>query len=248
MTSDYSIVVAAHGSRDPAALAEVEALLALMRERSPDRMIELGFLEFALPTIADSVRAAVERGAKRVVMLPALLLAATHAKNDMPGELADLQREFPGVEFRFGAPMDLHPLLLRLAQQRIVEAEATAQRVMRRDESCLVVVGRGTSDPDANSDVSKLARMLEEGMGFGGSYVCYSGTAEPDLADGLRRAARLGFERLIVYPHFLFDGVLVKRIYAAADELRARHPLRGGAAAALIPVARGGPVPPAQRQ
>ena len=42
-----------------------------------------------------------------------------------------------------------------------------------------MVVGRGTSDPDANSEVSKLARMLEEGLGFGASYVCYSGTAEP---------------------------------------------------------------------
>ena len=28
----------------------------------------------------------------------------------------------------------------------------------------------------------------------------------------------------MVFPYFLFDGVLVKRIYAAADELQARHP------------------------
>lgn len=224
MNPDYCIVVAAHGSRDPAALAEVDALLALMRVRAPERPIEHGYLEFARPTIGDGVRAALAGGARRIVMLPALLLAATHAKNDMPGELAQLQREFPSVEFHFGAPMDLHPLVLRVAQQRIVEAESRSERHATRAGSCLVVVGRGTSDPDANSDVAKLARMLEEGMGFGGSYVCYSGTAEPDLEDGLRRAARLGFERLIVYPHFLFDGVLVKRIYAAAAELQARRP------------------------
>jgi precorrin-8X/cobalt-precorrin-8 methylmutase len=157
-------------------------------------------------------------------MLPALLLAATHAKNDMPGELAVLKRDFPGVEFHFGAPMDLHPLMLRLAQQRIVEAETSSQRAVRRSDSCLVVVGRGTTDPDANSEVSKLARMLEEGLGFGASFVCYSGTAEPGLDEGLHRAARLGFERMVVFPYFLFDGVLVKRIYAAADELQARYP------------------------
>jgi precorrin-8X/cobalt-precorrin-8 methylmutase len=219
----YSIVVAAHGSRDPAAVREVEALLALMRKRAPERNITHGFLEFAVPTIDEGVRAAVEAGAERVVMLPALLLAATHAKNDMPGELAVLKRDFPGVEFHFGAPMDVHPLLLRLAQQRIVEAEAASQRTVKRSDCCLVVVGRGTTDPDANSEVSKLARMLEEGLGFGASYVCYSGTAEPGLADGLRRAARLGCERLVVFPYFLFDGVLVKRIYAAVDELQARH-------------------------
>ena len=222
--ADYSIVVAAHGSRDPAALEEVETLLSLMKKRMPAQTIAHGFLEFALPTIDEAVRSVVQSGARRVVMLPALLLAATHAKNDMPGELALLKRQFPGVEFHFGAPTDLHPLLLQLAQQRIVEAEAQSKRTLRRADSCLVVVGRGTNDPDANSDVSKLARMLEEGMGFGASYVCYAGTAAPDLDDGLRRAARLGLERIVVFPYFLFDGVLVKRIYGAADELGARLP------------------------
>jgi precorrin-8X/cobalt-precorrin-8 methylmutase len=220
----YSIVVAAHGSRDPAAVKEVETLLALMRKRAPGRNITHGFLEFALPTIDESVRAAIEAGAECVVMLPALLLAATHAKNDMPGELAVLKRDFPGVEFHFGAPMDVHPLLLRLAQQRIVEAETTSKRTVKRSDCCLVVVGRGTTDPDANSAVSKFARMLEEGLGFGAAYVCYAGTAEPGLAEGLNRAARLGCERMVVFPYFLFDGVLVKRSYAAADELQARHP------------------------
>ena len=183
--ADYSIVVAAHGSRDPAALREVETLLTLMRKQVPGRTIAHGYLEFAVPTIDDAVRVVVEGGAERVVMLPALLLAATHAKNDMPGELALLKRQFPNVSFHFGAPTDLHPLLLQLAQQRIVQAEALSERTVRRSDSCLVVVGRGTSDPDANSDVSKLGRMLEEGMGFGSSYVCYAGTAMPDLAEGL---------------------------------------------------------------
>ncbi len=223
-SGDYSIVVAAHGSRDPAAIAEVETLIALMRSSAPGRNIAHGFLEFAVPTIDEAVQATVDRGATRVVMLPALLLAATHAKNDMPGELSWLKRRFPGVEFHFGAPTDLHPLLLRLAQQRIVAAETQSAKPIKRSDACLVVVGRGTSDPDANADVSKLARMLEEGLGFGSSYVCYAGTAEPSVSQGLRKAARLSDQRLVIFPYFLFDGVLVKRIYAAADDLQARHP------------------------
>jgi precorrin-8X/cobalt-precorrin-8 methylmutase len=120
--------------------------------------------------------------------------------------------------------MDLHPLLLRLAQQRLIEAEAQARQYVRRAETCLVVVGRGTSDPDANSEIAKLCRMLEEGMGFGASFVCYSGTAKPLVADGLHTATRLGYRRLLVLPFLLFDGVLVKRIYQAAAALAARHP------------------------
>jgi precorrin-8X/cobalt-precorrin-8 methylmutase len=195
-----------------------------MQERMGTGQLQHGYLEFSRPTIEEAVQASIAAGARRLVMVPVLLFAATHAKNDMPSELLALQQAFPEVEFYFGAAMDLHPRLLRLAQQRIVEAEARAGQHVKRADTCLVVVGRGTSDPDANSEISKLCRMLEEGMGFGTSVVGYSGTAKPLVADALRMASRLGYPRIIVMPFMLFDGVLVKRIYAAADTLAARHP------------------------
>lgn len=222
--NDYSIVVAAHGSRDPAGIREIESLVELIKARVPQRRVAHGYLEFASPTIDEAIRATLQSGATRVVMLPALLFAATHAKNDMPSELAVLKRDFPAIAFHFGAAMDLHPLLLHLTQRRIIEAEVRSDRTEPRADTCLVVVGRGTSDPDANSEVSKLTRMLEEGLGFGASFVCYAGTAKPLVLDGLQAAARLGYRRMIVFPYFLFDGVLVKRIYAAADGLQMRHP------------------------
>lgn len=218
------IVVAGHGSRDADAVREFEALVALVRERAPDDIVTHGYLEFATPTIADAAVANVQAGATQVALVPGVLLAARHAKNDMPAEMLALARDFPDVDFHFGAPMSLDPKLLQLAQERIVEAEAASPQTVRRSDTCLVVVGRGTTDPDANGEVAKLARMLEEGMGFGAVMVCYSGTAQPLVADGLRRAARLGYTRLVVLPFFLFDGVLVKRIYAAADELAQREP------------------------
>jgi precorrin-8X/cobalt-precorrin-8 methylmutase len=222
--SRTGIVVAGHGSRDADAVREFEALVALVRERAPDDIVTHGYLEFASPTIADAAVANVQAGATQVALVPGVLLAARHAKNDMPAEMLALARDFPQVDFHFGAPMSLDPKLLQLAQERIVEAEATSPQTVRRSDTCLVVVGRGTTDPDANGEVAKLARMLEEGMGFGAVMVCYSVTAQPLVADGLRRAARLGYTRLVVLPFFLFDGVLVKRIYAAADELAQREP------------------------
>ena len=44
------------------------------------------------------------------------------------------------------------------------------------------------------------------------------------LDQPLARAARLGFRRIIVFPYFLFTGVLVKRIYQQTDEVAALHP------------------------
>jgi precorrin-8X/cobalt-precorrin-8 methylmutase len=224
MTTDYAIVIAGHGSRDSEGVAEFEQLAKLVRQRAGERHVEHGFLEFARPTIDEAVRTLITNGDRRIAIVPLVLLAANHAKNDLPTEVLALQQEFPANRLHYGSALHLHPNILRLFRQRIVEAEARSPQKVRRSESCLVVVGRGTTDPDANSDVSKLARLLQEGMGFGGSYVCYSGTAKPLVTDGLRQAVRLGFERIIVAPFFLFTGILVKRIYEATDAVAVDHP------------------------
>ena len=164
---DIALVVAGHGSRDPEGVAQFEGFVEVIRGRSGTRIVEHGYLEFSKPTIDEGVRKAVEAGAKRISVVPAVLLGATHAKNDMPVEVQTLQREFPECEIKYGAPMHLHPSVLQLCRLRIVEAEARSSEIVPRSDTCLVVVGRGTTDPDANSDVAKLARILEEGLGFG---------------------------------------------------------------------------------
>jgi precorrin-8X/cobalt-precorrin-8 methylmutase len=221
---DYGIVIAGHGSRDPQGVREFERLVEIIKARSGGRRVTHGFLEFARPTIDEAVRASVGAGSRQIAVVPGLLLAASHAKNDMPSEVLALQREFPQARLSYGAALNLHPLVLKLLREKIIEAESRSMQLVRRADTCLVVVGRGTTDPDANSDVSKLARMLEEGMGFGASFVCYSGSAKPLVADGLKLAARLGFSRIVVAPFLLFTGVLVKRIYAAVDDLALYHP------------------------
>ena len=220
----YGIVIAGHGSRDPDSVREFETLVELVRVAAPERVVSHGYLEFASPTIEEAVDSVLATGVRTIAVVPGVLLAAGHAKNDMPSELLALARAHPKIDFHFGAPLNLHPRLLQLAQERVVEAEARSAATVRRDQTCLVLVGRGTSDPDANGEVAKLARMLEEGLGFGGVYLCYAGTAKPLVADGLQAAARMGFARLVVMPFFLFDGVLVKRIYAAVEMLREREP------------------------
>jgi precorrin-8X/cobalt-precorrin-8 methylmutase len=224
LADDYGIVIAGHGSRDADGVREFELLVELVKQRSGRQNITHGFLEFARPTIAEAVRSNIAAGAQRLAIVPGVLLTATHAKNDMPSEVVALQKEFSRVQLHYGAALHLHPQILRLIRKRIVEAEARSANLLKRSDTCLLVVGRGTTDPDANSDVSKLARMLEEGLGFGASFVCYSGTAKPLVADGLQLAARLGFARIIVVPFFLFTGILVKRIYAAADALALGRP------------------------
>jgi len=224
LPEDIALVVAGHGSRDPDGVDQFERFVDVVRNRAGGRIVEHGYLEFARPTIDEGVRKAVAAGAKKISVVPGVLLGATHAKNDMPVEVQALQREFPECDIRYGAPMHLHPSVLQLCRIRLVEAESRGSRIIPRSDTCLVVVGRGTTDPDANSDVTKLARILEEGLGFAASFVCYSGTAKPSLSEGLESAVRLGCRRLLVLPFFLFTGVLIKRIHAAVEAVASSRP------------------------
>jgi sirohydrochlorin cobaltochelatase len=212
--SGEAVLICGHGSRDPEAVAEFELLAAALRPRLPEYDFATGYLEFAQPNIRDGLARLAARGADRILAIPGMLFAASHVKNDLPWEMNSFAAENPGVDVRLGRDLAIDPRLLRAASERI--AAAMNEGVVL-SETLLVVVGRGTNDPDANSNISKLARMLWEGMGFGWAEIAFSGVAHPRVEAALRRAARLGFRRIVVFPYFLFTGVLVKRIYGETE-------------------------------
>jgi sirohydrochlorin cobaltochelatase len=222
--SETAVMVCGHGSRDEGAIREFERLAGALKTRLPAHDVETGYLEFARPVIRDGLDALKRRGARRIVAVPGMLFAAAHVKNDLPSEINSFAAANPQIEVRFGRELAIEPKLLRAAADRIAEAAAAAGPAQPRDQSLLVVVGRGTNDPDANSNVAKVARFLWEGMGFGWAEVAFSGVAHPRVEPALRRALKLGFARIVVFPYFLFTGVLVKRIYDETDRVAADHP------------------------
>jgi sirohydrochlorin cobaltochelatase len=218
-----AIFLAGHGSRDPEATREFLDLVDRFRDRRPDSIVEGGFLEFARPILGEGIDRCVERGAHRITVLPGMLMAAGHAKNDIPSEIHEAQHRHPNVRFHYGRHLHLHSKIVELSGLRLEEAERAASPHDRKD-TVLLAVGRGSSDPDANADVCKLARILAEGMGYGWSAACFIGVTTPLLPEALERCRRLGFARVLVFPFFLFTGVLEKRIRQQTLEFGRQHP------------------------
>ena len=217
------VMVCGHGSRDGDAIREFQAVARGIRERLPQYDVDSGFLEFATPVIRDGLDALKGRGIKEILAVPAMLFAAGHAKNDIPSVLNTYQAQNDGITIRYGRDLAIDPKLLQAAADRI-RATISAAADVPAQETLLVVVGRGASDPDANSNVAKVTRMLWEGFGFGWAETAYSGVTFPLVEPGLEHAVRLGYRRIIVFPYFLFTGILVKRIYDYTDKVAARHP------------------------
>jgi len=224
MSGEIGIMVCGHGSRDDNAVTEFAAVAAGIRARLPQYPVESGFLEFARPVIRDGLEKLRDRGVKRILAVPGMLFAAGHAKNDIPSVLNTWAAKYPDIRVQYGRELGIDVKMMRAAGDRVAEGLAAAGDTVPVHETLLAVVGRGASDPDANSNVAKVTRMLWEGMGFGWAETVYSGVTFPLVEPGLEQAVKLGFRRIVVFPYFLFTGRLVKRIYAHTDIVAARHP------------------------
>ncbi|MGA0997267.1 MAG: sirohydrochlorin chelatase, partial [Vulcanococcus sp.] len=219
------VMICGHGSRNKQAVTEFAQLAQGLRRQLPDVPVEYGYLEFARPILRDGLDSLRSQGVKRVLAVPGMLFAAGHAKNDIPSVLNSYAAE-TGLRIDYGRELGVDLKMIQAAGARIREAldRANAQAEVPLAETLLVVVGRGSSDPDANSNVSKVTRMLVEGFGFGWGETVYSGVTFPLVEPGLRHVVRLGFKRVIVFPYFLFSGVLVSRIRQHTQLVAADHP------------------------
>ncbi len=232
MTNKFSlppktgIMLCGHGSRNKLAVNEFANLSERLKKQMPNVPLEYGYLEFANPVIHKGLDRLREQGIKNVLALPGMLFAAGHAKNDIPSVLNSYASLHDDFNITYGRELGIDTRMIRAAGERIIQAEKTANEnnEINRHDSLLMVVGRGSSDVDANSNATKVMRMLWEGLGFGWGETAYSGVTFPLVAPALEKVAKLGFKRIIVFPYFLFTGVLVKRIYKAVDEAAALFP------------------------
>lgn len=217
-----------HGSRDEEARTEFERFVNATRKailvRGSSIAIEGGYLEFLHPTIDEGFTKLAHAGASRIVAQPLMLFAARHAKKDVPGEATAFAASHPSLRIDCGQELTLNAKLVAAAGDRVNEVEAAAGSTVQRSDTLLLVIGRGSSDQEANRTLTDLAEKLRESLGMAKAGIAYAGIAEPSVADGLATAARQKYDRVVVLPYFLFTGVLVKRIHALTEVTARQHP------------------------
>jgi sirohydrochlorin cobaltochelatase len=213
------LLLAAHGTRDQEGVAAFAALAARVavlagRDGTP---VAGGFIELSAPALRQAVAGLAAASPGPVVAVPLMLSAAGHAKGDIPAALARERARHPGLTWTYARPLGPHPVLLDLLAARIAA-------VSDDPAPAVLLVGRGSTDPDANADVVKTARLLWEGRDYPLAETAFVSLARPDVAEGLERCRLLGARRLVVARYFLFPGVLPDRVAEQAAAYAAAHP------------------------
>lgn len=214
------LLLAAHGTRDQAGVDAFTSFAARVGRLVAGHGIASagGFIELSPPPVRDAVAALAVEGGHKIVAVPLMLSAAGHAKGDIPAALAREQARHSGLSWHYGRPLGPHPVLLDLLDTRIRAAGGPPE------ETAVLLVGRGSTDPDANADVVKTARLLWEGREFLFAETAFVSLARPDVAEGLERCRLLGARRIVVARYFLFPGVLPDRVADQAAAYAREHP------------------------
>ncbi len=219
-----SVLILGHGSRRGEANAEFEALVEGFRRRHAGLTVDHAYIELAEPLFFPALAAAAARRPDRVVVLPLFLFAAGHVKDDVPRALSRARGAFPDVDFTAGRALGVTREVVSLALSRA--AEAVPLRGAAARATTLLSVGRGASDPDANGDFCKLVRLLGELGGFARSVPSFIAIAHPRFEPEAERTLAASTGPLLVLPHLLFDGLLVRELAALVAALRTRSPGR----------------------
>ncbi|MDQ2810971.1 MAG: sirohydrochlorin chelatase [Actinomycetota bacterium] len=209
------LVAVAHGSQDPRASATVAELMAVVAERAtmrgirpPDlRTAYLGHAPPSLPQVMSTIDAG-----RPVRVLPLLLTAAYHSKSDIPSLLTRVSREFPRLRISYGQTLGPHRALLRALERRLAEEDPGADRA----RTGVVLASAGSSDPEANATIARLAAQWQDRAGWFAVRPAYASAADPSPAAAVTGLLQAGAPRVVVATYLLAPGFFADRIRASS--------------------------------
>ncbi|MFD4023717.1 sirohydrochlorin chelatase [Streptomyces sp. NPDC058576] len=208
-----TLLVIAHGSRDPRHAATVHALTERVRAERPGLRVETAFLEFNAPSVPRVLERLAAQGADEVVALPLLLTRAFHAKTDIPSVLREARARLPMLRIRQADVLGPSPLLNATLGRRLREAGVRPGDLPRTG---LVLASAGSSDPEAIAVIAEIARELRH-TGWCAVRPAFASALLPRTEDAVRALRAEGVDRVAVAPYVIAPGRLPDRIAAGAE-------------------------------
>jgi len=219
-----AVLFVGHGSKDAEGNEEVREFVRSIASKMDQPIVETCFLEFERPTIAQGIEQCVQQGATQIAVVPITLFSAGHAKIHIPAAIDEARLRYPSVRFNYGRPIGVHEQVLDILASRLEAAGAGAATEADREQTAVLVVGRGSSDADANSDLFKISRLFWEKLKVKWVETAFIGVTAPLVDEGIERCIKLGARKVVILPYFLFTGVLMKRMEQMLLQFSEKYP------------------------
>lgn len=221
-----TLLLVAHGSRDPRARLTVTALLDLVRALRPGLDVRLGHIELNEPGLDETLCGLPADGGPGAVLVPLLLSRGYHVKHDIPAAAAAAAPAHPGEArprgpLRLAAPLGPHPLLIEALHSRLTEAGWPAGPAA--EGHGVVLAAAGSRDPDSAVDTRRTAGLLARRLGVPvvPAYAAPTEHTPTTMPAALRALAARGVRHAAVASYFTAPGRFATQVADAAPWLAA---------------------------
>ncbi|MGB8388713.1 sirohydrochlorin chelatase [Mycobacterium sp.] len=203
-----TLVLTAHGSRDPRSAANAQAVANRLMRMRPDLDVRPAFLELNAPNFVDVLGELPD--SRHAVVIPLLLASAYHARLDIPKQIARAGAH--GI--RQADVLGEDPRLVSVLGERLAELEVSPLD----DELGVLVVAIGSSNTAANARTAQVASRLAAGTRWAGATMAFATRPERSVAKAAGQLRRRGARRLVIVPWFLAPGRITDGVWTYARD------------------------------
>jgi sirohydrochlorin ferrochelatase len=203
-----TLVLTAHGSKDPRSAANARAVAARLRRMRPGLDVRVAFCEQNAPNLIDVLTGLP--GSRPAVVTPLLLASAYHARLDIPKQIARAAAH--GV--RQADVLGQDDRLVSVLRERLADLGVSPLD----HELGVLVVAIGSSNSAVNVRTAQVASALAAGTRWAGATMAFATRPEPSVAEAANRLRRRGARRLVIAPWFLAPGRITDRVWTYARD------------------------------
>lgn len=201
-----AVLYVAHGTRLQAGIHEAIQFIKNQMHYVDIPIQTYSFIDLAKPTIEEGIQTCLNQGATKIAIVPVLLLAAGHVKEDIPHTITVAMKKYPNIKFTYGQPFGVNDQMIQTILERILEKGTIDE------QTAILLVGRGSSDPSIRDDFAKITNKLAQQIKVKQIDVCYLAAQTPNLNEGIAMQVKNEATKIFVVPYLLFDGLLMRHL------------------------------------
>lgn len=211
-----ALLAVAQSDGDRAA-ADYAGLMERVRAAAPSVDVNVSYVDDGGASILEGL-AQLGANGRSVVVVPLFLVAEAYEKGHIPAAIRAARRQLPSSEITYARPLGPHPLLFQAIQRRLDLAKVSRS-------TAIVFAAEGWSDPDANAEIAKAARLMWEWR----RAECpiepaFINATTPTIDVAIDRLNRLGHSEIAVVSYLLSAGTSAVAIAEAAQSLPITSP------------------------
>ncbi len=112
MQNTSALVLFAHGARDPRWAKPFQRLQEILRQRTPETLVELAFLELMEPRLPAVVTQLTQQGCTQISVVPVFLGQGGHVLRDLPPMIDELRAAYPDLQLSVADAVGESPAVL----------------------------------------------------------------------------------------------------------------------------------------